>query len=686
MQARIGTAKIRIGRLESLVAVVLAILVALFALVWQNTANAQAQEGQMLYLPLVPGSQAAPTDQAAIIPNQYIVVLQGISAQGASPAATSAADAAMALTARYGGEIIYTYEATLRGFAARLSSEQAAAMGADPAVALIEPDQLMQINEIDVTQAGATWGLDRVDQRDLPLNTSYVYNNGGAGVHVYIIDTGIRATHSEFSGRMGNGYTAISDEYGTSDCNGHGTHVAGTVGGTLYGIAKEATLHAVRVLNCSGSGSTAGVIAGIEWVTLNHQKPAVANMSLGGGTSFALDNALRASVAAGVSYAVAAGNDSLDACNYSPARVAEALTVGATTSADARSSFSNYGSCLGLFAPGSGITSASISGDTASINFSGTSMASPHVAGAIALYLAANPNAAPSQVATAIRDNATLNKVTSAGTDSPNRLLYTLATGAQENTPTPTLTPTPTATDVIPDENTPTPTLTPSPTATATVTPIPTATAVPELCDEIVVNGSLEAGNTPWLQSSTQGFLLLCSAATCGTGLEPHSGSTLAWLGGSNRERSRLSQNITIPSGKKATLTYWYLIQSQDYCSYDRAYVQIKFGNTIRNLRTTNLCASANTPGWVQSTLDLSSYAGRSLRLDFYVVTDGYNVSSFFVDDISLLSGNTCTAASAAGGVEALSLETIPLDEEFVEMPLPERTPEPPVGPIEHQR
>jgi serine protease len=245
-------------------------------------------------------------------------------------------------------------------------------------------------------------------------------------VHAYIIDTGIRGSHSQFSGRMGNGHTTITDGNGTNDCNGHGTHVAGTVGGTTYGVAKGVTLHPVRVLGCNGSGSTSGVIAGVDWVTANHQSPAVANMSLGGGASTALDDAVRNSIASGVTYAIAAGNSNANACNSSPARVTQALTVGSSTNADARSSFSNFGTCVDLFAPGSNITSAWIGSDTATNTISGTSMASPHVAGVAALYLATDPTASPATVHAAVVNNASVNKLSGIGTGSPNRLLYSL--------------------------------------------------------------------------------------------------------------------------------------------------------------------------------------------------------------------------------------------------------------------
>jgi serine protease len=279
---------------------------------------------------------------------------------------------------------------------------------------------------IVASQPNATWGLDRIDQRNLPLNSTYTYDTSAVNVDVYIIDTGIRGTHVEFGGRVTGGYTAIADGNGTNDCNGHGTHVAATVGGAIYGVAKSVALHPVRVLGCNGSGSTAGVIAGVDWVANNHAAPAVANMSLGGGASTALDDAVRAAITKGVTFAIAAGNSNANACNSSPARVAEALTVGSTTNTDARSSFSNFGVCLDLFAPGSSITSAWNTSDTATNTISGTSMATPHVAGVAALYLAVNPSASPGAVHAAVVNNATANKVTGAGSGSPNRLLYSL--------------------------------------------------------------------------------------------------------------------------------------------------------------------------------------------------------------------------------------------------------------------
>ena len=355
-------------------------------------------------------------DSATAIPGRYIVVFK--------PGTPAAALTAAAENARgSGGQVDFVYDAALTGFAGNLPEQALFGLSHNPNIEFIEADQVITI---DTTQSPATWGLDRIDQRNLPLNNSYTYNFTGAGVTAYIIDTGIRITHNQFGGRATSGRDFVDNDSNADDCHGHGTHVAGTVGGSTYGVAKGVSLVAVRVLNCSGSGTTSGVIAGINWVTSQHTTgKAVANMSLGGSPSSSLDTAVRNSIADGVVYAVAAGNSNLNACSFSPARTAEAITVGATTSTDARASYSNKGSCLDLFAPGSSITSAWNTSNTATNTISGTSMATPHVAGVAALYLQGH-NATPLQVRNAIVNAATQNKVTNPGSNSPNRLLYSL--------------------------------------------------------------------------------------------------------------------------------------------------------------------------------------------------------------------------------------------------------------------
>lgn len=355
-----------------------------------------------------------------LIPGRYIVVFKDH--------VTDAGSEAEKVIRNEGGVRHFTFSKGLKGFVATLPDGAVAKVRNDPIVDFVEQDQIATINVTENLPTGG-WGLDRIDQVDRPLDTLYHYSGTGTGVKAFIIDTGIRASHQEFGGRVVSGYTAISDGNGTNDCNGHGTHVAGTVGGTTWGVAKGVTLVPVRVLDCTGSGAYSGVIAGIDWVANSNLRPAVANLSLGGGTSAALDAAIAGAVSEGVTVVVAAGNSNADACNYSPSRAPSAITVGATTSSDARASYSNYGSCLDIFAPGSSITSAWNTSDVATNSISGTSMASPHVAGVAALVLEGKPSSSPASVASFLTSSASLNKLTSIGAGSPNRLVYSLAAG-----------------------------------------------------------------------------------------------------------------------------------------------------------------------------------------------------------------------------------------------------------------
>jgi subtilisin family serine protease len=616
------------------------------------------------------------------IAGSYIVVLRQDAVRDARDRLSrlpSVADVASEMVDIPGrGKRTRVFQHALRGFVVQATAAEAEQLADDVRVAFVEEDGVM---EAFASQPGATWGLDRVDQRNLPLTGSYVYEQSGASVHTYVIDTGLRSTHAQFMGRVGNGFTAVSDGQGTSDCNGHGTHVAGTIGGTTHGVAKAVTLHPVRVLGCSGSGSTSGVIAGVDWVTANRVLPAVANMSLGGGASSALDAAVTSSIAAGVVYAIAAGNSNADACNTSPARVAAALTVGASTSGDARASYSNFGACLDLFAPGSSITSAWYTSNTATATISGTSMASPHVAGAAALFLQTSPGATPAQVAQAVLNQSTSGVVTGPGTASPNRLLYTLfPAGGPPDLTLPTVSITAPAAGstlqgsvtvsanasdnagivslveffvdgMLKASDTTAPYSFSWDTLTASDGPhtltakaydpsnnVGTSTGIGVSVQnqqtgggELVVNGGFEGSAAQWVLSGN---------AYRSTGGYAHAGTGYGVLGYYNRASGAMYQTVAIPANAAGTLSFWLNVTSSETTTTqdDRLYVDVRSttGVLLGTVGTFSNLHKAALGAYTLRSFSLAAWRGQTIRVQFRATTDGSLATSFRVDDVSL--------------------------------------------------
>jgi subtilisin family serine protease len=622
---------------------------------------------------------------ATAVAGSYVVVLKNTATLQRDGVDTTVHD----LGRSYGGTVGHTYRHAIRGFEVSLSDTAARRLAASPAVEYVQQNGIYTIT---ATQSPTpSWGLDRIDQHALPLNSSYTYPTVASGVRAYIVDTGIRFAHTDLGGRAVSGFDAI-DGGTADDGNGHGTHVSGTVGGSSYGVAKGVTLVGVRVLDNAGSGTTAQVVAGIDWVTGDHDpgEPAVANMSLGGGIDTTIDNAVAASIADGVTYAVAAGNDNgANACNSSPARVPTAITVGSTTSTDARSSFSNIGTCLDLFAPGSSITSAWNTSNTATNTISGTSMATPHVTGAAAVVLAQNPSYTPQQVRDALVNNATTGVVTNPGTGSPNRLLYvvngtaandfsiaaspaaastapggsvtaTVSTATTSGSPqTVALSasglPTAAAASFSPSAVTSGGSSTLTITTTASTPPGTYAVTVTGTgasathttaftltvtggsggCaspGQKIANPGFESGATSW--AGTSGVIGQWSS----NGQAPRSGTWNAWLAGyGTTHTDTLTQTVTLPAGCSTySLSSWLHIDSTETTTsvaYDKLTVQIVGASTTTLATYSNLNKAS---GYSQKIFNLAAYAGQTVTIRFTGVEDSSLQTSFVLDDTSL--------------------------------------------------
>jgi subtilisin family serine protease len=533
-----------------------------------------------------PASAAEGTILGADAPNavagSYIVVLKGnsVSAQAVDSTARS-------LASKHGGQIAATYNSALRGFSAKMSDADARRLAADPSVAYVQQDMIMSI--VDTQSPVPSWGLDRIDQRALPLNNSYTYpTTAGSGVTVYVIDTGVLISHQDFGGRASHGRDTVSEDNDATDCHGHGTHVAGTAAGTSFGVAKRASIVGVRVLGCTGSGTTTDIVQGIDWVTANSPGPAVANMSLGGGVNTALDNAVANSIASGVTYAIAAGNSNINACNFSPARTPTAITLGATGQNDARASFSNFGTCLDLFAPGVNITSAWFSSNTATNTISGTSMASPHAAGVAALILGANTSFSPQQVRDRMVADATTGVVTSAGTGSPNLLLFVNNGGQQ-----------PPGTVVYQDtfESATGWTINPNGTDTATTGAWQRGDPEPTSSGTALQPGNAAGGSNALITGLTAG-----SSA----GVNDVDGGVT----------SAQSPAISLPAGGTQTLTFsWFLAHLNNATSADFFRVSVVVGGNVTVVFSQAGSAANRAGTWASASVNVSSFGGQTIQL-----------------------------------------------------------------------